>query len=327
MISSIFLFQVRSEDQLNCIDENSTFFDLVKFMKINDVANETYIPGKRYLGDWPLDSGAIIDSSCFRDAKDVIDRKIIYDRFEILTRHMLQKVNVCMEDYGFEDLKKIPSVLRRTDFICKDGGRDFAAKARTTRLRPLIEFNRSLSLSLPIPPVDYSGSDNYPRPMIEIVMIEKDELNKYPDSIPALNFILRKDIDRSITLKEDGAEYSMNLKENLAQVIFHELSHHTHSIESQNWHNSWRQEGIKQIGTEKSLFEDKVYFLSAVCFPQSKYGGLFWSKNGAAQSLEICKKALTHSNYKARKLKDESDRINTICEKIEARWRTKNLNH
>jgi hypothetical protein len=77
----------------------------------------------------------------------------------------------------------------------------------------------------------------------------------------------------------------------LSVILFHEA---LHSLSANNtyWHNEAGRMSLTVC--EASVFRDRVYFLSAVCFPESSIGRAFWADDGAASCDGVCERALTH---------------------------------
>lgn len=82
--------------------------------------------------------------------------------------------------------------------------------------------------------------------------------------------------------------------DHLAATLFHETLHHT-AANNRQWHNeSWMSGKHSTKGCKNSLFEDRVYFISAACFPRTSYGQDFFAGNGSASTCaNVCNAALT----------------------------------
>ncbi|MCC7440272.1 MAG: hypothetical protein IT285_01480 [Bdellovibrionales bacterium] len=105
--------------------------------------------------------------------------------------------------------------------------------------------------------------------------------------------------DRSygITL-DDAADSTLESGDvtRLASLLFHESLHHYSNQRS--WHNSVSEPGNTRStnSCSNSVFEDRIYFLQAVCFPMAGMGSRFWDEgfsSAPASCAGLCESALT----------------------------------
>ena len=105
-----------------------------------------------------------------------------------------------------------------------------------------------------------------------------------------------------MTSPTSNHRYNMNLNtkyldkasvEELASTLVHEALHWT-KHNNTDWHN--HTGGRDRETCNNSLFEDRVYMMTAACFPDSKIGKKFYGVGGAHSCPEICQTALTSSD-------------------------------
>ncbi|HAZ13405.1 MAG: hypothetical protein A2X86_14725 [Bdellovibrionales bacterium GWA2_49_15] len=93
------------------------------------------------------------------------------------------------------------------------------------------------------------------------------------------------------TNPKDQTIFTASVDEN-ASFIAHEAMH-VLAANNTSWHNDPRTHS--STGCANSIFEDRIYFLQAVCFPDSNYGRLMRDPtDGILNCPQVCQNALTH---------------------------------
>jgi hypothetical protein len=113
------------------------------------------------------------------------------------------------------------------------------------------------------------------------------------DSSVSLLSRVSTNFDKKFTFYLPLGENSISEKNTLAMTFYHEALHSTASNNT-SWHlNPPRSRIYNATDCEGSLFEDRVYFAAAVCFPNDHYYGEPLYKR-AIFCPGLCEKALTY---------------------------------
>jgi len=79
----------------------------------------------------------------------------------------------------------------------------------------------------------------------------------------------------------------------LAGSLFHEGLHSTASNNHSDWHNRTVEVGKSSTGCKGSIFEDRIYFQQAACFPRSDWGNIL--RPLLTKCSGLCESAFTQS--------------------------------
>jgi hypothetical protein len=215
-----------------------SFDELVDWIKKVDTQSLKSLNDPVKKGDYRSPLGFIIRRSCFSGPR--ADKKeVIIKRYENMLGFMLQQVSRCYKLLGFPQIESIPSLLRVVELTCAARKGGDDAQSYT---EPFQNFEWKPSNKI-------FGLTGY-----------------------SANSLGRREIEINI---DEGRDLSAPI-ENLSSLLLHELLHFTASM-NRSWHDTWEQ-SHQEDGCENSLFEDRVYFLQAACFPQSGYGLRLYGK-------------------------------------------------
>ncbi|MGZ3696860.1 MAG: hypothetical protein ACXWP5_02100 [Bdellovibrionota bacterium] len=78
----------------------------------------------------------------------------------------------------------------------------------------------------------------------------------------------------------------------LPSFLVHEILHYVSN--NRSWHAELKEFRRRSpTSCKHSVFEDRIYFIQSVCFPQSGWGRKFYEKGGAAHCKGVCRNAMT----------------------------------
>jgi hypothetical protein len=197
----------------------------------------------------------VIDETCLSGIPDA-QRNARYQRIEQALGYALAQLRRCGAALGFTEVPDVISVLRRSHFFCGPGGP--GAMASMTMLYP-------------------GGADHRAR-------VSAAGAHRY-------------EISLTVPSSKDGATAEGHQRSfmdweapDFAATIAHEAMH-VLAMNNRSWHNSIT--GRPKFGCTGTVYDDRIYFTEAACFPSSMAGRVFYGENGAGRCDGVCERALT----------------------------------
>jgi len=201
----------------------------------------------------------VIDASCLTGSRAPYREATIQRIHDAITRAS-EQMHRCYEHYRIVEGPDVGSILGRTRFLCQDpDGSDLIAEMRRT-------------------------SRTYDSCGRVLTRFTDGAYRRYQMTLSAPSSDLPAATNKSAS--------TMLSVEELASYMAHEAMH-VLAMNNRDWHNTFDPDERVTEGCTRSLFEDRVYFTQAMCFPQSEYGRSLYGEGGASQCREVCIRALT----------------------------------
>jgi len=200
----------------------------------------------------------VIDSSCLTGAHTPYRAATIRALRTALQRTAEQAAR-CQQRLGIIEMPDIISVLSQTRYFCQPPTGDGVVASMRRTYRTYDSCGRGLTRFM-------AGA-----------------YRRYHMDITAPTEGLRPKINAT-------ASTALEVDE-LASFLAHEAMH-VLSMNNRAWHNNFDPEQRTSTACQSSLFEDRIYFTQAACFPDSDYGRAFYAENGPSQCPGLCETAL-----------------------------------
>lgn len=252
-----------------CVGDSPQVVDLSQ-LRSSWASNDA---GVRILGSLALSdelAGISIDASCFTTPNTPTETLVMRrPRIEAALRLLKDRISECRKVLDLPDFDRVLKKLNHTKISCATD-RMVNKDSNSSKTRAIAQM--TLRTQVGNRWVAAGTSDEAPAVI---------ELNVQRDSTAnGLDFD-GMDIDSSAP--------SVSL-ENRASVLFHELLHTTSN--STLWHDSAHLRN--ETGCEDSVYADRIYLLTAACFPHSQRGVLLYdnARDWTKKCPHVCRDAL-----------------------------------
>lgn len=208
--------------------------------------------------DFALASGLIIDASCL-PGTDPVAKANGAAWFESLEREA--RTFAACARFGIDETQRVERALRRATLTCGMVERRIKHAGAETKVK------------VPSPGMGMGEA----RVTIDPVVVGEDQA-EFADQIV-------------LNLNLDAAARPAPREQ--AGTFLHELFH-AGRMQMESWHVNLSEviDGNRELrGCKNSFYEDPVYFVTAVCAPDSRNGRDFW-KNNVGRCAEVCHSAL-----------------------------------
>ncbi|HAR42072.1 MAG TPA: hypothetical protein DCS07_05490 [Bdellovibrionales bacterium] len=271
LIAVLVLFSVNSEISLaessvvgNCSPENGGLIEPSKWAQEMDRLGQLYLRRPQE-DDIATTFGAIIDSSCTTGPRE-LKKPFTVGKIEKALSYAVSQLNNCQRAFGFRELPGIISILRRMVIICQpvQGHHD-------AEMRAIVDHGWSPSKVLFGRYTTSAAAEHDYQ-----VSLQMDGSGRVGLIDPA-----------NVTSPETMAQQTMVL----GSLLFHEA---LHALPANN--TGWHLEGKAKARSANScsldpLFDDRIYFIQAACFPKSLDGQFYRGQIDNCPNL--CESALT----------------------------------
>lgn len=223
----------------------SSFDDLSKWIDEVDTMSLNSTRPGPGKNDYQSKLGFIIRGSCF-EGKRAEFRQNIIKKYEAAVRLALKQTARCYDLFGFSPLASVPALSKVVEIECKEFKKPLSAAAHTIAVQ-------------------------------EAQFIEPFTHNKR--LLAATVGRYRMEINH-----KDNMDIAVDT-ERFASFFVHELMHFTPS-NNRAWHADITKVGSKnKEGCKNSIWKDRIYLMSAACFPEGVRGQQFfgersWRKAG-----------------------------------------------